>query len=62
MIGIDFKVLLGKHVVRCLLLIGEGLSSVDLLHMSGVTILRGENECWLFNKSVGNSDLFNLFS
>ena len=41
-------------------MIGEGLGLVDLLHLSGVTVLGGEDEQRGINQLVGNGNLLNV--
>lgn len=44
MARVELKSLLGQHVRGSLLAVRESLGLVNLLHLSGVTILRCENE------------------
>jgi len=60
MVGIDLEGLL-LSVLRSVLLLGVGLGSSDLLHLSGVTSSGGEHHNWVGNKLLTHNNRVTLF-
>lgn len=58
-VWVDFQLFLGGHVAHGAGIL-QGLRFHDPLHVSGPTVLGGDDAAWRFDESVGNGDFFDL--
>lgn len=60
MVRVDLKRLLGVHVARSLVAVGESLCFLDLLHLGRVTVLGCEDVQGRVNQFLGENDLLGV--